>query len=84
MSEGGPLAAAKLVFKPSEIATKYEEWQLGKNTKKLANMLTNIDSIEQLKELARTGPRSAKAQTLVNSLLGGYISTKPQITEEQK
>ena len=84
LSEGGPLAAAKLVFKPSEIATKYEEWQLGKNTKKLANMLTNIDSIEQLKELARTGPRSAKAQTLVNSLLGGYISTKPQITEEQK
>lgn len=84
LSEGGPLAAAKLIFKPSEVATKYEEWQLGKNTKKLANMLTNIDSIEQLKELARTGPRSAKAQTLVNSLLGGYISTKPQITEEQK
>ena len=84
LSEGGPLAAAKLVFKPSEVATKYEEWQLGKNTKKLANMLTNIDTIEQLKELARTGPKSAKAQTLVNSLLGGYISAKPPIETQQE
>jgi len=84
LSEGGPLAAAKLVFKPTEVATKYEEWQLGKNTNKLAQMLTNPDSIAQLKELARTAPDSAKAKVLVNSILGGYISTKPEVLQENK
>jgi hypothetical protein len=84
LAEGGPLAAAKLVFKPSEVATKYEEWQLNKNSNKLANMLTSPDSIDQLKQLARTGPKTAKGQILINSLLGGYTATKPEITEEQK
>ena len=84
LSEGGALAAAKLVFKPSEVATKYEEWQLGKNANKLADMLTNPDSIKQLQDLARTKPNTAKERLLVNSLTGGYVAQKPEITEESK
>lgn len=84
LSEGGPLAAAKLVFKPSEVATKYEEWQLGKNANKLADMLTNPNSIKQLQDLARTKPNTAKERLLVNSLIGGYVAQKPEITEESK
>lgn len=81
LSEGGPLAAAKLVFKPSEVATKYEEWQLGKNANKLANMLTNPDSIKQLETLARTKPNTAKERMLINSMIGGYVAQKPELTE---
>ena len=84
LSEGGPLAAAKLIFKPSEVATKYEEWQLGKNANKLANMLTNPDSIKQLEALARTKPNTAKERLLVNSMIGGYVAQKPEMTEELK
>jgi hypothetical protein len=84
LSEGGPLAAAKLVFKPSEVATKYEEWQLGKNANKLADLLTNPEGVAQLKELARTKPNTAKERLLVNSIIGGYVAQKPEITEESK
>lgn len=84
LSEGGPLAAAKLVFKPSEVATKYEEWQLNKNSNQLANMLTNPDSIKQLQDLARTKPNSAKSQLLINSIVGGYVGQKPEMSEEEK
>lgn len=84
LSEGGPLAAAKLIFKPSEVATKYEEFRLGKNANKLADMLTNPDSVKQLEFLARTKPNTAKERMLVNSLIGGYVAQKPEMTEESK
>jgi hypothetical protein len=84
LSEGGPLAAAKLIFKPSEVATKYEEYRLGKNANKLADMLTNPDSIKQLQDLARTKPNTAKERALVNSIVGGYVAQKPEMTEESK
>ena len=84
LSEGGPLAAAKLVFKPSEVATKYEQYQLGKNANKLADMLTNPDAIKQLEALARTKPNTAKERLLVNSMIGGYVAQKPEMTEESK
>ena len=84
LSEGGPLAAAKLIFKPSEIATKYEEYRLGRNANKLADMLTSPDSIKQLEALARTKPNTAKERLLVNSLVGGYVAQKPEMTEESK
>lgn len=84
LSEGGPLAAGKLIFKPSEISTKYEEWQMGKNASKLADMLTSENGVEKLKELARTKPTAAKAQTILNSIIGGAVSQKSEINEEQK
>ena len=84
LSEGGPLAAGKLIFKPSEVANKYEEWQMGKNASKLADMLTSKDGVEKLKELARTKPTAAKAQTILNSIIGGAVSQKSEIKEESK
>ena len=71
------------VLKPSNIVSWAENLQLGRNADMLAKMLTDPDSVAKLQELARTGPKSAKAQTLVNSIAGGYIAQKPEITEEQ-
>jgi hypothetical protein len=71
------------MFKPQNIVNWAENVQLGRNANMLAKMLTDPDSVAKLQELARTGPRSAKAQTLVNSIAGGYIAQKPEITEEQ-
>jgi hypothetical protein len=71
------------MFKPQNIVNWAENLQLGRNANMLAKMLTDPDSVAKLQELARTGPRSAKAQTLVNSIAGGYIAQKPEITEEQ-
>jgi hypothetical protein len=70
--------------KPSNIVNWAENIQLGRNADMLAKMLTDPDSVAKLQELARTGPKSAKAQTLVNSIAGGYIAQKPEITEESK
>jgi hypothetical protein len=72
------------VLKPSNIVSWAENMQLGRNADMLAKMLTDPDSVAKLQELARTGPKSAKAQTLINSIAGGYIAQKPEITEESK
>ena len=72
------------MFKPSNIVNWAENLQLGRNADMLAKMLTDPDSVAKLQELARTGPKSAKAQTLVNSIAGGYIAQKPEIVEESK
>ena len=47
-------------------------------------MLTDPDSVNKLEELARTGPKSVRGQILVNSLIGGNLAQKPEITEESK
>lgn len=80
----GIVSKGLTVFKPSNIVNWAENVQLGRNADMLAKMLTDPDSVNKLQELARTGPRSAKAQTLVNSIAGGYIAQKPEITEESK
>jgi hypothetical protein len=82
---GSGIASKTLtMFKPSNIVNWAENIQLGRNADTLAKMLTDPDSVAKLQELARTGPKSAKAQTLVNSIAGGYIAQKPEITEELK
>lgn len=80
----GIVSKGLTMFKPSNIVNWAENVQLGRNADMLAKMLTDPDSVAKLQELARTGPRSAKAQTLVNSIAGGYIAQKPEITEESK
>ena len=40
--------------------------------------------VEKLKELARTKPTAAKAQTILNSIIGGAVSQKSEIKEESK
>jgi len=68
----------------SNVVDWAENVQLGRNTQMLAKMLTDPDSVAKLQELARTGPKSAKAQVLANSLAGAYVAPKPELTEEQK
>jgi len=80
----GVVSKALTPFKPSNIVSWAENVQLGRNADMLAKMLTDPDSVAKLQELARTGPKSAKAQTLVNSIAGGYIAQKPEIIEELK
>jgi hypothetical protein len=80
----GVVSKALTPFKLSNIVNWAENIQLGRNADVLAKMLTDPDSVTKLQELARTGPKSAKAQTLVNSIAGGYIAQKPEITEESK
>ena len=82
---GGGLATKLATpLTPSRFTKGLEQWQMGNNAQTLAKMLTDPDSVKKLEELARTGPKSAKGQVLVNSLIGGYVSQKPEITEESK
>ena len=80
----GPVSKTLTALKPSNVVAWAENMQLGKNADMLAKMLTDPDSVSKLEELARTGPKSAKTQALVNALAGSYISQKPEITEESK
>jgi hypothetical protein len=80
---GGILSKAATPLQPSRVAKFFEEYQMGNNSKKLAEMLVDPDSVNKLEELARTGPKSLKRQAIVNSLLGGYTAQKPEIKEEE-
>jgi len=80
----GVVSKALTPFKPSNLVAWAENLQLGRNADMLAKMLTDPDSVAKLQELAKTGPRSAKAQVLSNSLAGAYVAPKPEITEESK
>jgi hypothetical protein len=79
----GPLSKAATPLQPSRVAKFFEEYQMGNNSKKLAEMLVDPNSVNKLEELARTGPKSLKRQAIVNSLLGGYTAQKPEIKEEE-
>jgi hypothetical protein len=80
---GGILSKVATPLQPSRVAKFFEEYQMGNNSKKLAEMLVDPNSVNKLEELARTGPKSLKRQAIVNSLLGGYTATKPEIKEEE-
>lgn len=80
---GGVLSKMATPLQPSRVAKFLEEYQMGNNSKKLAEMLVDPNSVNKLEELARTGPKSLKRQALVNSLLGGYTAQKPEIKEEE-
>jgi hypothetical protein len=80
----GKVSKALTMLKPSNLVNWAENMQLGRNADTLAKMLTDPDSVAKLQELARTGPRSAKAQVLANTLAGAYVAPKPEITEESK
>lgn len=80
----GPISKGLSLLKPSNLVNWAENMQLGRNADTLAKMLTDPDSVAKLQELARTGPRSAKAQVLANTLAGAYVAPKPEITEESK
>jgi hypothetical protein len=81
---GGLATKIATPLTPSRFTKGIEQWQMGNNAQTLAKMLTDPESVKKLEELARTGPKSAKGQILVNSLIGGYTAQKPEITEESK
>jgi len=80
----GKVSKGLTFLKPSNVVAWAENLQLGRNADMLAKMLTDPDSVAKLQELAKTGPKSARAQTLANSIAGAYIAPKPEITEESK
>jgi hypothetical protein len=80
----GKVSKGLTFLKPSNVVAWAENLQLGRNADMLAKMLTDPDSVAKLQELAKTGPKSAKAQTLANSIAGAYVAPKPEITEESK
>jgi hypothetical protein len=82
--QGGIGQAGALVTKPSRLSVAYDEFRLGKNAQLMAKLLTDPDGINKLKEISNTAPNSAKSRMLVNSLLGGYVAQKPEITEENQ
>jgi hypothetical protein len=82
--QGGVGKLATTAAKPSQLANAYDEFRMGKNAQLLAKLLTDPDGINKLKEISNNAPNSAKTRLLVNSLLGGYIAQKPEITEESK
>lgn len=57
----------------------YEQFRLGKNTKKLADLLTDPEGLQKLEELSKTKPDTAKREVLTNSLAGGVIAGKSPI-----
>jgi hypothetical protein len=78
----GKVSKGLTFLKPSNVVAWAENLQLGRNADMLAKMLTDPDSVAKLQELAKTGPKSVKAQTLANSIAGAYVAPKPEITEE--
>jgi len=80
----GKVSKVLTPLKPSNVVAWAENLQLGRNANMLAKMLTYPDSVAKLQELAKTGPKSVKAQTLANSIAGAYVAPKPEITEESK
>ena len=80
---GGLIKAGLTPFKPSKVMDFYEEFRLGSNTKKLAELLTDPNGIKKLEELSKTKPSSAKREILVNSLAGSVVGGKDQIEENK-
>lgn len=81
MESGGPGAIVK---NAKTMGTDlYQAWRLSQNTKMLAKLLTDPQSVDKLKELSKTNPESKKALNIVNSVLGGYTAQKPLIGTEE-
>jgi hypothetical protein len=83
LEQGGIAGLATLPFKPSTVKQWYEDFRYGRNTDTLARMLTDPDSVNLIRRLAKTEPNTAKAQAIVDTLVGGAIASKPEIKEEQ-
>lgn len=67
----------------SNVAKGLQEFQLGRNSKMLAKLLTDPKSVDKLEELARTKPNSARSQAIASTIIGSFIAAKPEIKEEE-
>jgi hypothetical protein len=85
MESGGKGAFAKyLTSLPTMAREGIQAWELGKNTQILAKLLTDPKTVEKLNELAKTKPESTKARNIVNSVVGGYVGQKPELTTSEE
>ena len=85
MESGGKGAFLKFPLNiPSTVRNGIQAWELGKNTEMLAKLLTDPKSVEKLNELAKTKPDSKKARNIVNSVVGGYVGQKPELTTSEE
>lgn len=85
MESGGKGAFLKFPLNiPSTVRNGIQAWELGKNTEMLAKLLTDPKSVEKLNELAKTKPDSRKARNIVNSVVGGYVGQKPELTTSEE
>jgi len=78
----GKLSKIATPFKPSNVVNFLENVQLGRNSEMLAKMLVDPNGVAKLEELARTGPKSAKAQALANALAGAYAAPNQDTVKE--
>ena len=84
MESGGKGAFAKWVTSlPTMAKEGIQAWELGNNSAMLAKMLTDPKSVEKLNELAKVKPDSKAARSIVNSVVGGYVAQKPELTPEE-
>lgn len=67
----------------SNVTKGLQEFQLNRNSKMLAKLLTDPKSVDKLEELARTKPNSARSQAIASTLIGSFIAAKPEIKEEE-
>jgi len=80
---GGVVGLATVPFKPSTIRNWLEDFRYGRNTDQLAKMLTDPDSVNLFRRLAKSDPKSATTQAVVDTLVGGNIGSNPEIKEEK-
>jgi hypothetical protein len=80
---GGVASKLASPFAISNITKGIQEFQLNRNSKMLAKLLTDPKSVDKLEELARTKPNSARSQAIASTLIGSYIASKPEIKEEE-
>ena len=83
MKGGGVAGLATVPFKPSTIRNWLEDFRFGRNTDQLAKMLTDPDSVNLFRRLAKSDPKSATTQAVVDTLVGGNIGSNPEIKEEK-
>ena len=80
---GGVAGLATVPFKPSTIRNWLEDFRYGRNTDQLAKMLTDPDSVNLFRRLAKSDPKSATTQAVVDTIVGGNIGSNPEIKEEK-
>lgn len=80
---GGMASKVASPFAISNITKGIQEFQLNRNSKMLAKLLTDPKSVDKLEELARTKPNSARSQAIASTLIGSFIAAKPEIKEEE-
>lgn len=79
LSGGGGVLARGGSFVSSTggaLAQWLDDFRLGRNSQRMAELLTEPDSVDKLRQLARLDPKSRKAQALAITLLGLTANTR--------